>query len=49
MRVCACNGGSEGFVWTGRVSTINPASDLQATALMTLSHNPIGIAATRAG
>ena len=42
MRMCVCNGGSEGSVWTGRVSTINPASDLQATALLTLSHNPIG-------
>lgn len=47
MCACVCNGGSEGSVWIGRVSTINPASDLQATALMTLSHNPIGIAATR--
>lgn len=26
--VRVCNGGSEGSVWTRRVSTINPASDL---------------------
>lgn len=45
--VCVCNGGSEGSVWTGRVSTINPASDLQATTPLTLSHNPIGTAASR--
>lgn len=43
--VCVCNGGSEVSVWTGRMSTINPASDLQATAFLTLSHNPIGTAA----
>lgn len=49
MSMCVCNGGSEGSVWTGRVSTINPASDLQATALLTLSHNPIGTAASQMG
>lgn len=45
--MCVCNAGSEGSVWTGRVSTINPPSDLQATTLLTLSHNPIGTAASR--
>ena len=49
VRVCVCNGGSQGSVWTGRVSTINPASDLQATAFLTLSHNPVGTAASRSG
>lgn len=47
--VCVYSGGSEGSVWTGRVSTINPASDLQAAAPMTLCHYPIGITATCSG
>ncbi len=46
---CACDGGSQGSVWTGRVSTINPASDVQATAFLTLSHNPVATAAPRLG
>lgn len=47
VHVCpsVCIGDSKGSVWTGRVSTINPASDLQAAAPMTLCHYPIGITA----
>lgn len=44
--VCVSNGGGKGSVWTGRVSTINSASDLQAAAFLTLSYNPAGTAAS---
>lgn len=44
--VCVCMGISKGSVWLGNVSTINPASYLQATAFLTQSHNPTGTSAS---
>lgn len=44
--VCVCMGISKGSVWPGKVSAINPASYLQATAFLTQSHNPTGTSAS---
>lgn len=46
LSVSVCMGISKGSVWPGKVSTINPASYLQATAFLTQSQNPTGTLAS---